>query len=416
MTIYQKTYDHLTSIRILKKQQVEQFFEERFSDVEMLSKSIEILDYSPEISAAINKENKNAFLELLESSFVFHFQRSKHYSDFEIITQNGEKYSYHFQDSIKKDSLQIKKTNKTEFQRYFNTFHKNAKDESAVMDFEKLDNGKVRDTLSFFAPITNKEKKITAFCVLKVPLASINNIMLNNENQSVMGESGESYLVGNDLFMRSTSRFNKQSVLKTIVKTKGTSSLLNNKKGMAIFSDYRGIKVFSSYEKLKLKGLDWMILVEIDYQEVAKPIHNARNDIVFLSILIAILIIGLSFVIIRSISQPIIKLKFATEEFAKGKKSAEIDIKTKDEIGALTSSFNTMTKKIEEQTSALHEREERLRHFYNATIDGIILHHDSKPLLFNNTLSLMTGYSKTELYQLKIENLIQFHNWLILPV
>lgn len=410
-TIYQKTYDHLTSIRILKKQQVEQFFEERFSDIEIFSNSAETIDFVSGLSKRSKKENEIAFQKIIHSSSIYHFEQSKHFSDFEILFADGEKICYPLSDSINKENFLFEKTKEGEFSNYLKIFSEKAVyHKSAVLDFQKKENGKVKDTLSFFAPVKNATKDILAFCVLKVPLSSINKIMLHNENQSVMGETGESYLVGNDLFMRSTSRFDEKSVMKTIVKTEGTTKLLNNDRGMAIFSDYRGEKVFSSYDKLNILGLDWMILVEIDYKEVAKPIYNARNDIIFLSLLIAIIIIGLSIVISKGISQPITKLKLATEEFAKGKKPQRIDIRTKDEIGALASSFNTMTKKIEEQTSALHERGERLKHFYNATIDGIILHQDSMLLVFNNTVGLMTGYTKAELYHHSIENLIQLKN------
>ena len=58
--------------------------------------------------------------------------------------------------------------------------------------------------------------------LLEVPIQVINDIMLENTAFNGLGESGETYLVGDDFLMRSTSRFENNSVFKTKVQTKAS--------------------------------------------------------------------------------------------------------------------------------------------------------------------------------------------------
>ena len=52
------------------------------------------------------------------------------------------------------------------------------------------------------APMRNSSGELAGYAALQIPLDKINKIMLLREG---MGETGESYLVGQDLLMRSDS-------------------------------------------------------------------------------------------------------------------------------------------------------------------------------------------------------------------
>jgi PAS domain S-box-containing protein len=149
-----------------------------------------------------------------------------------------------------------------------------------------------------------------------------------------------------------------------------------------------------------------VIIAEIDLKEAMIPVEKIRNDILFLSIIVILFILGITYVIARTISQPIIRLKNASVKVGEGDFNTRVDIPGKNEIGALAESFNSMTEKLKTTTEQLHEREERLRHFYEATTDGIILHENGKPLLVNHALSSLTGFSEQELMQKEIKGII----------
>jgi hypothetical protein len=54
------------------------------------------------------------------------------------------------------------------------------------------------------------------------------------------------------------------SILLQDVNTEGVRSALDGQEGTRIIADYRGIPVLSSYAPLRIEGLDWIILSEMD--------------------------------------------------------------------------------------------------------------------------------------------------------
>ena len=203
--------------------------------------------------------------------------------------------------------------------------------------------------------------------VLEISLDAIDTIMLNNNPLSGLGFSGETYLVGSDYRMRSTSRFQPGSILKTLVKTLPATEAIAGKKGNTIVNDYRNIPVLSSYGDITVPGLNWAILAEIDVQEAMIPIYETLTRIMLLSILILVFFFACVFVISRHITRPLIRLKDATINLGEGRFDIELPVTTGDEIGLLTESFNIMTRQIKEKTNELQEeRFGRMR----SVIDG----------------------------------------------
>lgn len=93
----------------------------------------------------------------------------------------------------------------------------------------------------------------------------------------IMGESGETYLVGSDFLLRSRSRFETESsVLRTKVHTASVKAALENTTGVHAILDYRGVTVLSAYAPLTWQGASWAVLAEIDQAEVETPIVALR--------------------------------------------------------------------------------------------------------------------------------------------
>jgi methyl-accepting chemotaxis protein len=67
------------------------------------------------------------------------------------------------------------------------------------------------------APLFDKEGVFKGALIFQMPIGHINKVM---QTATGMGESGETYIVGTDLLMRSDSRLAKEStILKTKVET-----------------------------------------------------------------------------------------------------------------------------------------------------------------------------------------------------
>lgn len=134
-----------------------------------------------------------------------------------------------------------------------------------------------------------------------------------------MGESGESYLVGDDYRMRSQSRFFPDKTPYTIeVKTEGVVNALLGKNGRGTFKDYRGVDVYSVYSLINISNLKLVILSEIDVSEVTMPLKNLKSRLIGLTLGILFVAIILSLFLTRIITNPIKNMQRSLKIMAEG--------------------------------------------------------------------------------------------------
>ena len=220
------------------------------------------------------------------------------------------------------------------------------------------------------SPIYDGPEKIGVLC-FQMPIDKINNIMTNHERWADvgLGESGETYIVGEDYKLRNQSRFliedstNYFKMIKKIgvpketisrirnlhitiglqeVKTKGTIAALSGVTGSEIFADYRGVPVLSSYKPLNIQDMNWVIMSEIDEAEAFSPIYKLKTYIIIVFAVLMVLIIFTSWMMSRRMTKPLKHLTGGAKQLAKGNLNAVIEVKGKDEIGILAMSFRKM--------------------------------------------------------------------------
>ncbi len=118
---------------------------------------------------------------------------------------------------------------------------------------------------AFMATPVMDGDNLVAVLIFQMPVDRINAVMQTAEG---LGESGETYLVGHDMMMRSQSRFTDETtLLHQKVDTTGVQNAIAGQSNTSIFPDYRGVPVLSSYSPVDIDGIDWVILAEIDEEE-----------------------------------------------------------------------------------------------------------------------------------------------------
>ena len=378
-----RTFDQLTSLRIVKKNQIEQFFTDRSRDVIFLASEQDAIEITQHlgsfsqrgVSHAVNPANvgpgnkskktlQNLLLEK-SSRFLSKIRSFKpHFSGYYIIQDPGNSIYQSSSDPSSSgimpvpEILDMNKINSLLLDQPF-----------GILD-DVYDSIAMKPRLFIASRIRGtNDQNMTELgtIVMEIALENIDTIMLNNNPLSGLGLSGETYLVGADSKMRSTSRFQPNSILRTIVKTQSSANAMEGKEGSIITNDYRGIPVLSSYGKISVPGLDWVILAEIDNKEAMIPIYETRSRILLLSVLILIIFFICVFFISRHITRPLIRLNNAAVKLGEGQYDIVLPVTTQDEIGLLTESFNIMARQIKEKTSELQqERFGRMR----SVIDG----------------------------------------------
>lgn len=357
--ILERTFNQLTSVRVVKTNLVEKFFSNCITEIELARSSSDIKEITSQIiniQSSTDYETIGDSLIKFNNPFIDEISK-EYYSKISIIGNNKLIYD------IK--SIEIK--DEDNIQDYEKLWESTVSSESSIIiDLEKKDSQKHKN-ITISSRITDFYNNPIGIIVFELSLDPINSIMLENDPSRGLGTSGESYLVGDDYLMRSKSRFQSNSILITEVKTEAVDSAFSGLYGTRIIQDYRDISVLSSYGKINVPNLNWVILAEIDYKEVTVPIYRIRNEIIFISIFIFIIVLIVVYVLSKKITYPIQRLNIAAKEIGEGNLNVELKSTSKDEIGDLTTTFNTMIDQLKIQKVEIkEERIKRLR----SIIDG----------------------------------------------
>lgn len=235
---------------------------------------------------------------------------------------------------------------------------------------------------SFIAsPIYNGDS-LTGVLIFQMPVDGINQVMTHDKNwqNSGLGLSGETYLVGQDSTMRSDGRFlledaeGYQALMESIqydasklalmmakqttiglqaVATEGTRAALSGETGFSIFDDYRGVSVLSAYKPIQLVNLEWVVMSEIDEAEAMAPLYKLRNSQVFLTIVVCSIaaLAGaiLGYISAAVIIRPIKAMRHTVEQVAQGEGdlTQRLSVNDKTEMAALATGINTFIENID---------------------------------------------------------------------
>jgi methyl-accepting chemotaxis protein len=215
-------------------------------------------------------------------------------------------------------------------------------------------------------PILNKSGKLAGVLVFQMPIVRINNIM---NSQAGLGETGQTYLVGEDGFFRSNSRFNGEddetSILNT--KTPGTSYVKafensgEEAYGVDVTTNAKGNTVFSAYAPVEFKGTKWALLAELDEAEATLPIAILKKNIIIGASVVSLFMGLLGFLISRSLSTPITKITGTMQSLADGDHSVVIEGSGRgDEIGKMAQAVEVFKENAIEQVEAKGKEVERI--------------------------------------------------------
>ena len=238
-----------------------------------------------------------------------------------------------------------------------NSLFKKGKKQSFV-EFEPAEKGKKLIVVSpIFAKDGKKGEEPIGVIISKMRTAAIDNIL---SNRSGLGETGEAYIVNNQFLMLSESRFFENAVFQQKVETLGVEKCFNDgEEYRGFYTDYRNVPIYGSSYCADDLGI--VLLVEIDQEEVEEPIKTLQMRIILTGVIITLGMGIVAFVISKSLSRPLIKLKNAANNIAEGDFDIRTKIKTTDEIGELAHAFDSMAQKLQESLIEIKEKEDVIK-------------------------------------------------------
>lgn len=213
--------------------------------------------------------------------------------------------------------------------------------------------------------LLDQSGKTIGIIALKISIDDLNYIMRYTAD---LGETGESYLVGEDLLFRSSSRFELDSViLNKRANNEKTIKWLNFKthqddpqylalnkldvEEIGTYLNNRGYHVLGIYRDmpfLSKLGVNWVLIEEMKHDE-AFAYAQQLSDIAKLSFIITVIIVFfVSIFVTRWFVNPIKKLSAWTKQVAEGELKSKKIKAPKNEVGEMVDTFNELVVSLTE--------------------------------------------------------------------
>ena len=252
--IWDITFKKLEKIKKQKKDILLKYFEHKHKNAISAYQDETLLSFFKMIQNNYNEQNKihlklnNYYIQKYSNFYDLLFINNKGFV-FHSIKKESDYHKNIFSGELAKTNLAKKLNNQKKIQ--FSNF-------KSYLPSKKL--------ASFYIIPVNNNKQFLGWIVLQDAINKINKVLSPSKD---FGETGEVYIVNKNKIMLSKSRFiNDSSLMKLKVDTIATKKALTEKSGNKLIIDYRGIKVFSSYEQFNYNDTEWIIIAEIDEEEI----------------------------------------------------------------------------------------------------------------------------------------------------
>ena len=151
----------------------------------------------------------------------------------------------------------------------------------------------------FIASPIYQQSDLIGVAVFQVQVSKIDEVMGEPHG---LGETGETFLVGDDFLMRSQSRFEDQNtILARTQKSQAIVAAIDGKTGSSIVEDVDGVTVLSSYTDVDIGGLDWVMAAEVHQDEAMAAMHGLVIGVGITCALVAVFSIAMAYFLARSV-------------------------------------------------------------------------------------------------------------------
>lgn len=190
---------------------------------------------------------------------------------------------------------------------------------------------------SFIAtPVFDRNNTRIGVLAYQMPSGVINSIMSEVEG---LGETGQSYIVGSDLLMRSNSRFQEESTMLTVkVDSPAVRHALEGGHGVDIEPSLEGLEAFAAYSLVDVFGIKWAVIAEIEIAEAEQEVTALLYTFMIVGLIVILGAGALGTLMSNHVSKPITAMTGTMRRLADKDWSVDIPhTDRQDEIGEMAS-------------------------------------------------------------------------------
>ncbi|MBI5250240.1 MAG: methyl-accepting chemotaxis protein [Desulfomonile tiedjei] len=198
-------------------------------------------------------------------------------------------------------------------------------------------------------PVLKDGKKFLGMLALRIGPEKIDSLMSLTAD---IGRTGNAFIVGEDLLMRSNARGTTDAIMKQKVDSRASREAVGAKKGIGQIEGTRGQQVLTAWSPVGLKnlaslapGFDWGIVVNIDAEEAFSPITALGRWVLVIVPAIGLFVGLIAFTLVRPVTRVITEIAGKVRELSAGDMTTEMpQTKRTDELGSLVFELRNLVK------------------------------------------------------------------------
>ncbi len=264
--------------------------------------------------------------------------------------------------------------------------------------------------------VSDAGERLGVFLVQLGP-AFLNRIM---KNPVGLGETGETELIGSDLFLRADTRnLPDNSVLRIQIDTPNTRLAVSGVDGVSEAIDFRGKLVLAAYGPLDIRTIRWGVVAKQDVDEINAPIRQLQRLTLAVSLGLIVLFAVLGAFYARRITRPLAAVQDVMTALSAGERATAIPyLERTDEIGRMTNAlqvFQQALVKNDQLNETIRTAETRLLNMLDRSPIGVMVQNRDGIIRFINELSAVQLGSTRD--QALGSNIVKFtraknkHDW-----
>lgn len=227
--------------------------------------------------------------------------------------------------------------------------------------------------VTFATPVKDENGQVISVMVNSVYVDYFSKYL----NSTKINASGYMYLVDSQGLVlahpvkENIAKPSSSEIIKTAVAKLKSGEKLSTSIGTYT---YKGVAKIQSYDVIP--DTNWIISSTSDVAALNSAVNSMLKSILIITLLAVLLSIIIGEIISRKITTPINKLAGIMENASKGDLTVKSDITSKDELGALSNSFNTMAENIKSLIGNINSSMNTVA----ATVDTLVETSDSTSL------------------------------------
>jgi class 3 adenylate cyclase len=259
----------------------------------------------------------------------------------------------------------------------------NAVDYVATTDFS--DYQPADEPTAWMVSPVGAQGRVEGVLALQFPISKINRLMTMDKRweESGMGKTGETFIVGPDDLMRSDSRLfleNPEAFKRDVVEagtppdvaqesirqhgttlvqpvaTEATQLAQRGQRGTLVADDYLGHETLQAYAPVDVQGLHWAVIAKIDTSEAFAPVATFTRTLVLSTTVIIFVVCIAAMLLARLFVRPIRRLEAGAQRISSGEYGVSLPVQSRDEFGDLTVAFNEMSRNLAIKEELLTEQ------------------------------------------------------------